>query len=425
MKTTFLFFILISLQLTASTQVNFADYFVDKTMRMDYSIAGDKTSQHLYFEQLKQEPYWGGSLKNLIDTLNRGDYFLKIFDDSTGNLIYSRGYSDLFFEWQDTEEAKLLPRSYYGSVVFPCPIRPFTIELSRRKYTTFFSPLFSHSFDPNHYSISKNAVPEYPVEDIILSGNPHQKIDIVILPEGYQSSEMEKFRKDADKFMKYFFSCEPFKSYKSSFNVHLIMAPSVNSGTDIPGRGVWKNTLLNSHFFTFDSDRYLTTRDVKSLRDLAACTAYDQIYVLVNSDYYGGGGIFNFYSLATSDHPESKQVFVHEFGHAFAALADEYAYEDTPVESLYNPAMETWHPNISNLVDLNSKWKDLIEEGTLVPTPVSKATVGKIGAFEGAGYVQKGMYRPAFDCRMRSNQTGNFCPVCEREIIRMIKFYTD
>lgn len=425
MKTTPVFLVAFFLQLSAFAQVNFADYFTDKTMRMDYTIAGDKNNQQLYFEQLKQEPYWGGSVKNLIDTLNRGDYFLTIYDDSTGNLIYSRGYSDLFFEWQDTEEANNLSRSYYGSVVFPYPIRQFTIEILRRKYTNLFTPLFRHSFDPNHYSINRNAVPAYPVEELIASGNPHQKIDIVILPEGYQSSSMEKFRKDADKFMDYFFSCEPFKSYKSSFNVHLVMAPSQDSGTDIPGRGIWKSTMLNSHFFTFFSDRYLTTRDVKTLRDVAACAPYDQIYVLVNTNYYGGGGIFNFYSLATSDHPESKHVFVHEFGHAFAALADEYAYEDTPVESLYNPAMETWQPNISNLVDFKSKWKDLTEEGTAIPTPVSKATLDKIGAFEGAGYVQKGMYRPAFDCRMRSNQTGSFCPVCEREIIRMIRFYTD
>ncbi len=425
MKTGILLAVLGLLCNLSIAQSDFDSYFIDKSLRFDYTIAGNKDIQQIYFEQLKEEKFWGGSIKNLIDTLNRGDYRICIYSHPEGKLIYSRGYSDLFFEWQDTEEAKHMSRSYYGSAVFPFPKDSIRLEIHRRKYSNQFSLLYKQLVNPLDYSIQRTGTPDYKVHTLFQQGDPHTQVDIVILPEGYQADEMKKFKEDAARFMNYFFENEPFKTYQKKFNIYLVLAASAESGTDIPGRNQWKNTLLNSHFFTFGSDRYLTTRDVKGMRDLAACAPYDQIYVLVNSSYYGGGGIFNFYSLATSDNPESPEVFVHEFGHAFAALADEYAYEDTPVESLYNPAEENWHPNISNMVDLSLKWGSRLDSLTPVPTPIGPNSSGKIGVYEGAGYVQRGMYRPYPNCRMRSNHAERFCAICEEEIIRMIQFYTE
>jgi hypothetical protein len=412
-------------QINLVSQEQFDQYFQDKSLRFDYTIAGKKGEFKLYFEQLKEEPYWGGSKTNLLDTNQLGDYFFKILHLETGQEIYSRGYSDLYFEWEETPEAKSTPRAYYGSVVFPYPAKPFILEIYRRKMTVNFSLIYRSEFDPEGMFVNREPVPAHKTEAFIHNGNSDRKIDIVVLPEGYTLDEMVKFRKDVDKFMQGFFAASPFKDYQDHFNVHLVYAPSQDSGTDNPGRNEWVNTAFNTHFFTFESDRYLTTRDVKSLRDIAACVPYDQIYLLVNTSYYGGGGIYNFYNLCTSDHPESVKVFIHEFGHAFAALADEYAYGFSSADELYNPIEETWHRNITNLIDFNSKWVDLVNDSTPIPTPNDKKYLTQTGAFEGAGYVKKGIYRPAQNCRMKSNNTNYFCPVCERELIQMIRFYTD
>lgn len=411
---------------TLHAQLIFSDYFEDKSMRCDYTIAGTRSDFKIYFEQLKEEPFWGGSKTNLIDTSSLGDYFVKILNSENGQLIYSRGYSDLYFEWEETAEALTTSQAYYGSVVFPYPAKPFTLELYRRKKTQEFSLIYRREFDPDGMFVRRDNQPDYKTESIIKNGNADKKIDLVILPEGYTIAEMKKFRNDADRFMDGFFKASPFSDYKDRFNVHLVYAPSQDSGTDDPGRNEWKNTLFNTHFYTFESERYITTRDVKTMRDVAACVPYDQIYILVNTSKYGGGGIYNFYNLCTSDHPESVKVFIHEFGHAFAALADEYSYGYASLEEHYSSAEEPWQKNITNLVDFKSKWADLVSDSTIIPTPYTRDKNSfEVGAYEGAGYLKTGMYRPALDCRMKSNGTDYFCPVCQRELIRMIRFYSE
>ncbi len=417
-----IFFVL--LMYSSDSQVVFEQYFESASMRFDYIITGNSREQHIQFEQLKKEPFWGGPRQVLIEPFDLGDYQFQVFDYETNELLYSRGFSDLFFEWQDTEEARYIDRSYYGSIVFPFPKNKIHLHILRRKRSKEWTLLHQTSIDPKHYFIQEETPPPYPVKTIQESGNPAEKIDLVILPEGYTKREMRKFKRDVKRFTHYFFQHEPFSSYRDAFNIHAVMAPSAESGTDIPGDSIWKNTLLNTHFYTFDSERYLTTRDVKTMRDVAAAAPYDQIYILVNTDKYGGGGIYNFYNLCSSDHPNSEKVFVHEFGHAFACLSDEYAYDATPADSLYSMNEELWQVNISNLVDFDSKWKDLVKESTPIPTPDTPEYQNEVGAFEGGGYTLKGIYRPTYDCRMRSNAVNDFCPVCERHLIEMIQFYT-
>lgn len=424
-KQIYLIFLALAAWTPGLAQIQFTDFFQDKSMRFDYTIAGTKTNFNLYFEQLKEEPYWGGSKLNLIDTSQLGDYFVKILDAESRQEIYSRGYSDLYFEWEETPEAKSIPRAFYGSVVFPYPAKPFVIELYRRKKSLEFSLMYQREFDPEGMFVKRDAPPAYKTEKLINNGSSDKKIDIVVLPEGYTDQEMKKFRSDVERFMSGFFKASPFSDYKDRFNVHLVYAPSQDSGTDDPGKNEWRNTLFNTHFYTFESERYITTRDVKILRDVAAIVPYDQIYLLVNTGKYGGGGIYNFYNLCTSDHPESVKVFIHEFGHAFAALADEYSYGYSSIADHYAVDEEPWQRNITNLVDFKSKWAHLVADTTQIPTPDQEARNNQIGAYEGAGYVKKGMYRPTYNCRMRSNSTNYFCPVCEGELIRMIRFYSE
>ena len=203
---------------------------------------------------------------------------------------------------------------------------------------------------------------------------------------------------------------------KEYFNIYAVKTPSMESGTDIPGEHIYRNTLYNSTFYTFDISRYLTTSDLKTIHDMAAVVPYDQIFVLVNSPRYGGGGFYNFVTVCTSDNKLSSKVFVHEFGHGFAGLADEYYTSEVAYENYYNHKLEPWEPNLSTLVNFKSKWKELIDRDTPVPTPRDEKYSSKLGAFEGGGYTSKGIYSPMQDCRMKSNETAEFCPVCQQAI---------
>jgi hypothetical protein len=236
---------------------------------------------------------------------------------------------------------------------------------------------------------------------------------------------MEKFRQDAQKFSGYLTKYSPFKENASSFNFWRVEAPSPESGTDIPGKRIYKRTILNSSFYTFNSERYIMTYDVKSVRDVAGEVPYDLIVILANSSKYGGGAVYNYYSLFTADDPSSELTMVHEFGHLFCGLADEYVEEGGATESLYNLSVEPIEPNITTLINFDKKWKNLVSEGVPVPTPNDAKYYDKIGAFEGAGYVAKGVYRPMHDCIMRSFNTKSFCPVCNKALLEMIKFYTE
>lgn len=405
-------------------QNNFDDYFLDKTLRFDYAIAGNSEAVNVYFKQLKEEPYWGGSTVNLIDNFKYGDYMLQVYDKEQNKLIYSRGYSSIFIEWIFTEEAKNTDISFYESVVMPYPKKNIIVKIQQRNPKGEFMTLFTKEIDPTSYFIIKDKQTKYKTQKIHYSGDHHKKLDIVIIPDGYTKDEMEKFNADCKRFAGYFFETEPFKSNKDKVNFWAVEAISEESGTDIPGQGVWKNTILNSHFYTFDSERYLTTQDIKTVRDLAAYTPYDQIYILVNTAKYGGGGIYNYYNLCSADHEESEKVFTHEFGHAFAALADEYQYGYDTADQLYDMTVEPWQVNITNLVDFDSKWKNLVDKNTPIPTPDTQNYYNKIGAFEGAGYVKKEIYRPSHDCKMRSNNSDNFCKVCYNAVYELLEFYS-
>ena len=298
-------FILIALLATLTSQAAFNDWFLPKTLRIDYIHAGDANSESYAIGELKSEPVWGGSLVYLIDTLKMGEYYFKVFDLATNTLIYSRGYCTLFDEWQCTEEAKHTRRSITETVVMPFPKKDVRVEFYSRNPKGIYEKKFEYAVDVNSYFISPERRLVFPTYTTLISGDPSVKIDIVILPEGYTALEMEKFKADCDKFTRDFFSYSPYSENRDKFNIRAVLAPSAESGTDIPAKNVWKNTLLNSGFYTFDSERYLMTFDDKSVRDLAANAPYDQIYILVNSSKYGGGSIYNLYSMSVNSNASS------------------------------------------------------------------------------------------------------------------------
>jgi len=414
------FFLLI---LSFESFAAFDDWFINKTLRVDYYHTGNADREMYSIDQVKSEPFWGGSQTVLIDTLNYGEYYFKAFDTHSNTLIFSHGYCALFDEWQFTDEAKLTTRTFTETVVMPFPKNDIRIELYSRNFMGIYEKKFEYLVDIKSYFISNEQQMTFPVYDALLSGDPAQKIDIVILPEGYTAAEMDRFKTDCDKFTSELFTFEPYTHNRDKFNIRAVLAPSAESGTDIPGDKIWKNTLLNSSFYTFDSERYLMTYDNKSVRNLAANAPYDQVYILVNTTKYGGGAIYNYYSTSVNSNSSSAKIFVHEFGHGFAGLADEYDDGSTSFNDIYPPNLEPWEPNITTLVKFESKWKVLLPANTPVPTPLENNS-GKLGVYEGAGYVAKGVYRPMPTCLMRTFKGDKFCPVCTAAIQKMIDYYT-
>ncbi len=423
MRKIFLFILFIVTNLFS--QVDFDEYFTERTMRFDYFHIGDVNSQMIVFDEIREEPFWGGPKKNLIDPFNFGNYKYEVYDKSSGKLIFSRGYSTLFAEWLTTPEAKKYKRAFSETIIFPFPKKEIILRIYSRDRKNNFQLSFEMEINPSNPFIRKDKPMKYSSYKFLDNGNSSDKVDIVIVPEGYTKSELEKFKKDVEKFVQSLFNSSPFKENKSNFNIWVIESPSEESGTDIPRTGEWKNTIVNTSFYTFDTERYLMTEDNKTLRDLAGNVPYDLIYIMVNTSKYGGGAIYNHYSVCASDNEHLEYLIVHEFGHGFAGLGDEYYTSQVSYEEFYPHDVEPWERNLTTLVDFDSKWKSLVEDSTPIPTPSTDEYKNKIGVFEGVGYVPKGVYRPMYDCTMKSRSVNNFCVVCKQTIQQMINFYCE
>lgn len=412
-----------------NTGDEFDRYFHEKTLRLDYVHAGDSRSDGFYFTRLVEEPFWGGPRIGLVDTASRGNYCFNVYDLASGRLIYSRGFSSLFFEWQATGEADVANRAMEESIVMPMPKNSARVEICRRNGEGKFVPAFEKTIDTDSYFIDRDRKQVFPVYDVKCSGDPACKVDVVLIPEGYTAEEMEKFKNDCRIFADGIMSFSPYAENADKFNFRAVLAPSEESGTDIPADGCWKRTLLNSSFYTFDSERYLMTENFWKVRDVAANAPYDVIYIIANSEKYGGGAIYNHYGISIAGNEHSAKVYVHEFGHLFAGLGDEYV-GTTSYNDLYPVDVEPWEPNLTTLKNFSSKWEDMLPEGTPVPTPLfgdrtDTVSTDRLGVYEGGGYASKGIYRPCPDCLMNSFRADGFCPVCSRAIVRMIEFYCE
>ena len=421
MKKTFLLWLAL---LPCMAWAQFDKYFTESSLRVDYCLTGNSTVTSFSLKELIHEPYWSGSKTNLIDTLEFGNYIVKVFEAGTDNLLFSKGYQNLYGEWQTTDEAKQVTKTFEESVIVPFPKAKIDIALFRKTWEGELVEGMRLTVNPDDYFIRNYDNLNLPVYAAWIGNKDITKaVDIVILPEGYTQAEMGKFIKDCDFFVKSLFNYEPYDRYRESFNVRGVMVPSEESGCTMPGDKIYKNTAMRFSFWTFDSERYCMSTDNRDIRDLAGQVPYDQIYILVNTEKYGGGGIYNFYCSSASSNNKSSDVIIHEFGHGFAGLADEYYYAGAS-EHMYNIALEPWEPNITSLVDFSNKWGDMIKEGTPVPTPREKKYKSTIGVYEGGGYEPEGMYSPYMDCLMNTFKGHEFCPVCQRAIERMILYYS-
>ena len=403
---------------------SFNDVFRDSTMRIDYSFSGNAKAQHIAIDKLNLMPRWYGKRQRMSELPVEGNGQITVKDHATQKVIYRNSFSTLFQEWLTYDEAQTTERAFQNVFLVPMPKDTVDITVDLRNNRREIMCSFTHMVVPNDILIKHIGFSNItPYTTLHQAADTTRCIHIAYLAEGYTEAEMPTFIKDAQTATEALFAHEPFKSMKDRFNVIAVKAPSAESGTSEPSRGIWRHTALSSHFDTFYSDRYLTTLNLNDMHDWLAGTPYEHIIVLVNTDNYGGGGILNSYNLSMTHHPQFCPVVVHEFGHSFAGLADEYAYEQEPIP-MYPHDVEPWEPNITTLHDFRNKWEDMITKGPPTPTPCTKKNETRIGIYEGAGYSMKGVYRGMQDCRMRTNSNPIFCPICQRAIQRLIDFYT-
>ena len=407
---------------------NFSDYFEDRTLRTDYLFTGNADKQEVCLDELTEMPGWAGRRHRLDELPLAGNGEITMTDKASGKVIYRTSFSSLFQEWLGEEEATRVKKGYENSFLLPFPKQPAIVTVSLKNALQEVSASLTHEVRPDDILIHSRGYSQVtPHRYLHRSGSAEDCIDVAILAEGYTQDEMALFYRDAEATCEALFAHAPFDKLKNRFNIVAVESVSEDSGVSIPLKGEWKSTAVSSHFSTFYSDRYLTTSRVKSIHNWLSGIPYEHIIILANTDTYGGGGIYNSYTLTTAHHPSFKPVVVHEFGHSFGGLADEYFYSDEP-SPLYPYHLEPWEQNISTLVNFESKWKDMVPAGTPVPTPVKTSgdeIYTAVGVYEGAGYTSKGIYRPTTDCRMKTNEAPAFCPVCQRALERMILFYTE
>lgn len=416
-----LFFILLS----GCAPKTYDYYFTEKRYRFDYEINGDHTHQEIKELALYEEKIWGGSKVNLIDTFEYGAYLLKIIDEKSNQVIYSRGFSDLFLEWQTTAEAKETFKSYRQTLLFPAPKRKIRLEIVKRDTSMQWELMYTKHIQPNSAPTSKRAPGEIESRIIHYGDKPDKALDIVLLAEGYTREEVNKFFTDAEKFKAFLFEWFPYKNYTQRINFNAVFSPSKDSGVDVPGENIFVESIVDAHFYTFGIERYLTLPDLTKVYNFLSEYPVDQVVVLVNSEIYGGGGIYNFYNIFTSDSKHGERLFLHEFGHGFGGLGDEYYTSEVAYESFGNKNYEPYEPNITNLVNFNKKWKSMLADSIPIPTPDTDEYEGVLGVFEGANYVPKEFYRPYRTCAMKEIHIKYFCPVCEKSLEEMMKFYAE
>ena len=449
---------------------DFDTVFRDKTMRVDYVHSGGMGLETVGLDQVVSDGPWAGSRMRLVDGLNLGKYLFEVIDRRTNRVLYSRGFASIYGEWETTAESREVHRSFRESLRFPWPKAPVQVVLKTRDAENSFHEIWSTVVDPDSRFV--NPTDREPMGDVwpvFQNGPPSEKVDLLVIGEGYTAAQIPKFHADATRLVNALFEEAPFRSRKDDFNVWGLDLPSAEPGVSRPRAGQFRRTPLSAEYNIFDSERYLLTYDNRALRDAASAAPYEFLEILVNEAQYGGGGIFNFQATAAADTGFAEYVFIHEFGHHFAGLADEYYTSDVAYETGATSHPEPWEPNVTALHDpANVKWGDLVGVDVPLPTPWDKDLfeagsvaaqqarrrlraddapetamdqlfaeqmeretallggmehAGTVGAFEGASYESTGLYRPEVDCIMFTRNPVGFCRVCSRAIENVIDLY--
>lgn len=466
-------YLLLAVLMQAASGGGYDQRFTADTMRVDvFHTGGPVAGETLALDRVVNDGPWSGSRTQLVDGTNLGPYRFEVHDRASGLLLYSRGFASIYGEWETTAEARTAHRTFHESLRFPWPAQPVTVSLHKRQRDNQFARIWTTEVDPASRFVNRAplAHPGARVTPILESGPAPEKVDLLLIAEGYTAAEEQKFLADAKRLVGALFQEEPFAARRGDFNVRALHVPSAESGVNRPNAGAFRRTPIATEYNIFDSERYMLTLDNRALRDAASAAPYEFIEILVNERTYGGGGVFNAHATTSVDSAFAEYVFVHEFAHHFAALADEYYTSDVAYEAAPEKKIEPWEPNVTALHDpATLKWRDLVTPGTPLPTPWLKEAfeahsagiqerrreirrrnapesemdalfreqqafeekflaamphAGQVGAFEGAAYEARGLYRPEADCIMFTRNPVGFCRVCRRAIARIIDLYS-
>ncbi len=489
-RISFSFVLILSLAAAAAAQalVPFDAFFEDKALRLELYQTGDGQGEVVTLHKIVEEGLWPETRTHLLEPFEYGRYVAKVYDIASNRLIYRRGFDTMFAEYKTTTPAlNGVKRVFERAFRIPEPKKPVLFVVEARDKQHLLHPIFTQTIDPSDYHIIRETTKAGDeVFEVRKSGDPHGKVDLAFIAEGYTAADRDKFKADAERFGAYLLSVEPYKSAAGRFNIYGIFRPSPEAAMDEPRQRVYKKTMLNAGFNAFDLDRYMLIEENFRMHEIAAQVPCDVIVVLVNSKRYGGGSIAFDYCVSTVDHPQSLQVFIHELGHSFAGLADEYYTSEVSYNDFYPKGVEPLEPNITALLDpSNVKWKDLLSPGIAIPTEYGKEKIeaiqadlmknreaqrkaveeakakgageaalkkiedkyreaskvlgqkiqevrksyasleDKVGVFEGAGYSAKGLYRPQIYCIMITSPKGEFCRVCQQAISQMIDYFAE
>lgn len=415
--------ILISAILLLTSNVLYAQKADRPVLRVDFFRCGNFNTDSIQIKEMFFQKNNSLGLPQMIDNINYGEYCVEAYA-SDGTCLFRRGYSSLFNEWKTTDDGRISFKKFEESLLIPYD--------SQMQYLIFS---MRDSLDAWHFQKKvnlKNASElkykknkKYPTQELNIAGAPEEKLDILFIPDGYSKKEMNLFAEDCRKAMGYIMNAKPFNEFSDKINFRAVLAPSKESGTDYPHRKIFKKTILNSTYNTFGSERYLTTLSYHTVMDVAASAPADHIIILVNDADYGGGGFYNFYTLASAHNSQTPFLIQHEMGHGLAGLGDEYYTSDVAYDSFYNSRVEPWEPNLTTLVDFESKWDSLLAPGTPVPTPITGNNCKTTGVFEGGGYSANGIYRPACECTMKSVIYNYYCEACKAAVRRVVSWYAE
>ena len=440
-----------------------------RTLRLDYVHSGSATEERFALDGLVLEGPWPGRLDRTLDDTSFGKYCFEVADAGTGRPLYSRGFSSIYGEWETTAEARERPRAFHESLRFPEPAAPVKVVLKKRGPDRVFRDVWSLTIDPADPSIDRSGPSSFRVWAVQKSGDPRDKVDLLLLGDGYTAAEMPLWHRDARRLAEMLFAVSPFKERRGDFNVWAVDTPAAASGVSRPSDGVFRRSPLRAGYDAFGSERYVLTLDNKRMREAASAAPYEFVEIVVNERKYGGGGIYNLYATVAAQSAWAPYLFVHEFGHHFAGLADEYY--TSPVAYMAAPEgarPEPWEAN-ATADPRAGHWRDLVTPGTPLPTPWPKEEfeaaqreiqarrrkireekrpeaemdalfheerrrmtallhssphASAVGAFEGALYESRGYFRPQVDCIMFTRNEVPYCAACRRAIARVIDFYS-
>lgn len=431
--------------------------FADGALRAHWRQWRAGGMERFTLERLRFEREWPGRRKELAAGLDWGDYRLSVYDPERQALIFRQGF--------DTDlSAAARSGTTECSIRLPMPRRAVRVEIEKRRSASAYQLVSDATIDPEEDSVERAPREIATRVDVILAGGePHSKVDLAILGDGYREAEYAKFVQDAARAASYLFSVEPFRKRRSDFNVRSVFAASAASGVTDPYLDLRKDTIFGCAYYAGGSERSLGEGNHYAVREVAAAVPYDFVLILANARRYGGSSYFGGPAVVAIESAAARYLVVHEFAHALGGLADEY-YIPASGGPVYAGGPEPWQPNVTAPPG-EPKWRELLIAAGTGPTQWNKAeyeryfadyvkryhrlresgvdeTViekfmeqerrrqsallaknGKerrVGLFEGANGYAKGVFRSEVDCIMFSLQTEHFCAACSAAIERMI-----